>query len=315
MNDSLLIVKPGMDAVIYFCKKVYKRYIGHYSLSLDTVRRSRHEKKTTYLHMVMRSQCTASTVKRRIILLCCALCFAVMTSSCTTYQRVHPPSEIHQTTRREPVQKPYTINGKRYEPLSSHQGFEQEGIASSYGREFHGRTTSSGEPFDMNAMTAAHTTLPLGVYVRVQHRRSGKEVVVRINDRGPFVGDRIIDLSETAAERLGMLQEGLALVKITALGYGADGQTGSSGYRQPASYDAGTFSLQVAAFTIRDNAIRYAGELRKRFGTADVQEALVNGKTYYQVRLGRYSSLSSARMGREQYERTGFAGCFVVAVD
>jgi rare lipoprotein A len=256
---------------------------------------------------------SAEIVKRRSTLLCCALCIAALTSSCTTYQRAYPPSEQPQATRRQPVQKPYTINGKRYEPLSSHQGFEQEGIASSYGREFHGRYTSSGELFDMNAMTAAHTTLPLGVYVRVQHRRSGKEVVVRINDRGPFVGDRIIDLSETAAERLGMLQEGLAPVKITALGYG--GQTGSSGYRQPASYDAGTFSLQVAAFTIRDNAIRYAGELRKRFGTADVQEALVNGKTYYRVRLGRYSSLSSAQAGREQFGRSGFAGCFVVAVD
>jgi rare lipoprotein A len=304
-----------MDAVIYFCKKVYKRYIGHYSLSLETVRRSCHEKKTTYLHMVMRSPCIISTVKRRSTLFCCGLCIAAMTSSCTTRQRAYPPSELPLTTRRQPTQRPYTINGKRYEPLSSHQGFEQEGIASSYGRDFHGRTTSNGEQFDMNAMTAAHKTLPMGVYVRVQHRRSGKEVVVRINDRGPFVGDRIIDLSESAAERLGMLQEGVAPVRVTALGYRVDGQAGSSGYRQPASYDAGTFSLQVAAFTIRANAYRYSDELKNRFGTVDVQEALVNGKTYYRVRLGRYSSLGSAQIGREQYGRSGFAGCFVVAVD
>jgi rare lipoprotein A len=255
------------------------------------------------------------TVNCRSALLCCALCITAMTSSCTTYRKAYPPSEQPQNMRRQPTQRPYTINGKRYEPLSSHQGFEQEGIASSYGRDFHGRTTSSGEPFDMYAMTAAHTTLPLGVYVRVQHKRSGKEVVVRINDRGPFVGDRIIDLSESAAERLGMLQEGVAPVRVTALGYRADGQAGSSGYRQPASYDAGTFSLQVAAFTIRTNAIRYAGELKNRFGTVNVQEALVNGKTYYRVRLGRYSSLSSAQAGREQYGRSGFAGCFVIAVD
>jgi rare lipoprotein A len=256
-----------------------------------------------------------STVKRRSTLLCCALCIAAMTSSCTTYQRAYPPSEQPQTTRRQPTQKPYTVNGKRYEPLSSHQGFEQEGIASSYGRDFHGRTTSNGEQFDMNAMTAAHKTLPMGVYVRVQHKRNGKDVVVRINDRGPFVGDRIIDLSESAAERLGMLQEGVAPVKVTALGYKADGQSGSYGYRQPASYDTGTFSLQVAAFTIRDNAIRYAGELRKRFGTADVREAEVQGKIFYRVRLGRYSSLSSAQMSQEQFGRSGFAECFVVAVD
>lgn len=99
--------------------------------------------------------------------------------------------------------KPYTVNGKRYEPMASSIGFAQEGIASSYGRDFHGRKTSNGELFDMYAMTAAHKTLPLGVYVRVEHKKSGKEVVVRINDRGPFVGDRIIDLSEGAASRQG----------------------------------------------------------------------------------------------------------------
>ena len=253
--------------------------------------------------------------KHCFIQLCCTIIIAVITSSCTTYQRAYPPSEQQQSTRKQPTQKPYVVNGKMYEPLSSHQGFEQEGIASSYGRDFHGRTTSNGELFDMYAMTAAHKTLPLGVYVRVQHKRNGKEVVVRINDRGPFVGDRIIDLSESAAERLGMLQEGLAPVKVTALGYKADGQASSSGYRQPANYDAGTFSLQVAAFAIRDNAYRYAEELRKRFGTADVREARMHGKTFYRVRMGRYDSLRSAQANQEQYERNGFAGCFVVAAD
>lgn len=265
--------------------------------------------------MVTGSNLPVSTVKRRSTLLCCALCIAAMTSSCTTYKRAYTPSEQPQTTRRPPTQKPYIVNGKRYEPLSSHQGFEQDGVASSYGRDFHGRTTSNGEQFDMNAMTAAHKTLPMGVYVRVQHKRNDKEVVVRINDRGPFVEDRIIDLSEAAAERLGMLQEGVAPVKVTALGYKSDGQAGSPGYFQPASYDSGTFALQVAAFAIKDNAIRYAGELRKRFVTADVQEAQVQGKTFYRVRMGRYSSLRSAQLGQEQYGRSGFAGCFVVAVD
>jgi rare lipoprotein A len=265
--------------------------------------------------MISGSILPVSSIKRRITLLCCALCTAAMSSSCTTYQRAYPPSEQPQATRKPATQRPYSVNGKRYEPLSSHQGFEQEGIASSYGREFHGRTTSNGEQFDMYAMTAAHKTLPLGVYVRVQHKRNGKEVVVRINDRGPFVGDRIIDLSESAAERLVMLQDGLAPVKVTALGYRADGQASSSGYRQPASYDSGAFSLQVAAFANRDNAYRYADELRKKFGSADVQEAEVHRKKFYRVRLGRYSSLLKAQAGQEQYGRRGFPGCFVVAVD
>ena len=265
--------------------------------------------------MMISSNSSMIMFKHRTILLCCAICTTVLTSSCTKYQRAYSPAEQPQTSRQQPTQKPYTINGKRYEPLSSHQGFEQEGVASSYGQEFHGRTTSNGERFDKNAMTAAHKTLPMGVYVRVQHKRNGKDVVVRINDRGPFVGDRIIDLSEAAAARLGMLREGVAPVKITALGYKADGQVSSTGYRQPTNYDLGTFSIQVGAFTVRANANRYADELKKRFGTADVQEAQLQGKTYYRVRLGRYSSLRLAQAGQEQYGRSGFAGCFVVAVD
>jgi rare lipoprotein A len=207
------------------------------------------------------------------------------------------------------------VNGKRYEPLSSHEGFEQEGSASSYGQEFHGRKTSNGESFDMNAMTAAHKTLPMGVFVRVQNRRNGNEVVVRINDRGPFVRDRIIDLSEAAAVRLGMLRDGVVPVKVVALGYRADGHGGTDIYRPPASYDTGTFSLQVGAFTIKSNAYRYADELKRKYGTADVQEAIVGGDKFYRVRLGRYTSLRVAQAAQEQHERKGFKGCFVVAVD
>jgi len=266
-------------------------------------------------YMIIRTLYFAFTAKGLAVRACCTLVIVAVTSSCSTYQRANPPSEMPQTTNRQPTQKPYTINGIRYEPLSSHQGFEQEGIASSYGRDFHGRATSNGEQFDMNAMTAAHKTLPMGVYVRVQHKRSGKQVLVRINDRGPIVGYRIIDLSDAAAERLGILQEGIAPVKVTALGYLAEGQTGSSVYRQPVSYDTGTFSLQVASFSIRANSYRYADDVKKRFGAADVQEARVNGKTYYRVRLGRYKSLRSAQAGQAQYGSTGFAGCFVVAAD
>ena len=253
------------------------------------------------------------SVCRRLALLWIIVVTAAMSSSCTTYQRTYSPDGQQPPLRQPPTQRPYTIDGKRYEPLASHQGFEQEGLASSYGSDFHGRRTSNGETFDMNAMTAAHKTLPMGVSVRVQHKRSGKEVVVRINDRGPFVGGRIIDLSEYAAERLGMLQEGLAPVRLTALGYmNADG---SAGYRQPTDYDAGSFTLQMGAFTIRANADRYADELGRKYGASAVREAVLNGTTYYRVRLGRYSSLRAAQAGQEQYQRTGFSGCFVVAVD
>src|SRR5512133_9300 len=247
--------------------------------------------------------------------LCLLVCAAAVLSSCTTHHRTYPPLDSQPSARQKPTQKPYIVDGKRYEPLASHEGFIQEGIASSYGQEFHGRRTSNGESFDMNAMTAAHKTLPMGVYVRVHHQRTGSEVIVRINDRGPFVRDRIIDLSEAAAGRLGILREGLAPVRVTALGYRADGPGGAPGYRPPASYDSGTFSIQVGAFTIKANADRYADELKRKFGTADIQEAVVGGTRYYRVRVGRYTSLRIAQADQEQYERKGFKGCFVVATD
>jgi rare lipoprotein A len=212
-------------------------------------------------------------------------------------------------------QQPYTVNGIRYEPLASHIGFEQEGIASSYGSDFHGRTTSSGEIFDMNTMTAAHKTLPLGVYVRVRDKRTGREVVVRINDRGPFVRDRIIDLSEAAADKLGILREGLAPVKITALGYLGKDQSGKPAYRSPKSYDSGSFALQVGAFSRKANAVRFVEELRRNYGTADIQEALVSGTKYYRVRLGKYTSLKTAQTNQDRYQAGRFPKCFVVAVD
>jgi rare lipoprotein A len=240
---------------------------------------------------------------------------ATIISSCRSYQRANPLSEQPQNIPPKTTQKPYTVEGKRYEPLSSHEGFEQEGLASSYGQEFHGRRTSNGETFDMNAMTAAHKTLPMGVYVRVKLKRNGNEVVVRINDRGPFVRERIIDLSDAAAGRLGILKEGVAPVKITALGYRTEGVGGASSYRPLPSYDSGTFTIQVGAFSIKANAYRYEDELKRKFGSADVQEAVVDGAKYYRVRLGRYASLRMAQSAQEQFEHKGFNGCFIVAVD
>lgn len=255
------------------------------------------------------------TSRLRIVRLLSVALLAVLISACATRQRSYSQRDQNHSSRQKPGQKPYTVAGKRYEPLSSHEGFRQEGVASSYGRDFHGRKTSSGEAFDMNAMTAAHKTLPLGVYVKVRHKRTGREVIVRINDRGPFVGDRIIDLSEEAARRLDMMQEGVAAVTVTALGYKTDKTGGETEYRAPASYDNGSFALQVAALKSRANAYRYADELKGKYGTADVQEATVAGNTFYRVRLGNYSSLRGAQSAQESFERTGFSGSFIVAVD
>ncbi len=111
----------------------------------------------------------------------------------------------------------YKVAGKRYYPQKSVQGFSQTGRASWYGAQFHGKRTSSGEKFDMNALTAAHRTLPIPSYVRVTNLSNGRSVIVRVNDRGPFHGSRIMDLSKGAAQKLGFVAQGSANVKIEVI--------------------------------------------------------------------------------------------------
>jgi len=127
-----------------------------------------------------------------------------------------------QVPRVEPLSKygnprSYIVFGKTYHTLPSSQGFVQRGIASWYGKKFHGKRTSSGETYDMYAMTAAHTQLPLPTYVQVTNLNNGKKVVLRVNDRGPFHGNRVIDLSYTAATKLDIVREGTGIVEVRAL--------------------------------------------------------------------------------------------------
>ncbi len=110
--------------------------------------------------------------------------------------------------------KPYTIRGKTYYPLQSAHGFKEEGIASWYGRDFHGKPTASGERYDMYGMTAAHKVLPLGTQVRVTNKKNGRSIIVYVNDRGPFIDNRVIDLTHTGAKQLGMLGPGTAHVVV-----------------------------------------------------------------------------------------------------
>ena len=114
----------------------------------------------------------------------------------------------------------YEVFGKRYTVMPSSDGYSERGVASWYGRKFHGRLTSSRETYDMHEMTAAHKTLPLPTYVRVTNLRNNKSIVVRVNDRGPFVHNRIIDLSYAAARKLDMIRDGTSLVEVTAISFG-----------------------------------------------------------------------------------------------
>lgn len=212
------------------------------------------------------------------------------------------------------TQRPYEVNGERYQPIPSAAGFSEEGIASWYGRDFHGRKTSNGEIYDMHAMTAAHKVLPMNVHVRVTNLRNGRSTVVRINDRGPFIKGRVIDLSYKAATALDIVGPGTAPVKLEALGYRESGPVGDVAYyRQPPTYEVGPFMIQVGAFTVRENALRLATRLQSRYGKAVVVEGAVDGKTFYRVRVGVYPTLDAAANALLQFERSGFASSFVVA--
>ncbi|HXH64072.1 MAG TPA: septal ring lytic transglycosylase RlpA family protein, partial [Mariprofundaceae bacterium] len=112
---------------------------------------------------------------------------------------------------------PYSVNGRTYYPLASAYGYDATGVASWYGRDFHGKRTADGEWYDMHAMSAAHPTLPLPTLVRVTNLDNGRQVVVRVNDRGPFVRNRLIDLSYAAAEELGFANKGTTHVRVQAL--------------------------------------------------------------------------------------------------
>ncbi|MBK1691227.1 septal ring lytic transglycosylase RlpA family protein [Ectothiorhodospira mobilis] len=202
----------------------------------------------------------------------------------------------------------YEVFGRVYHTLDTARGYRQRGTASWYGTKFHGRRTSSGEPYDMYAMTAAHTTLPLPTYVRVTHLENGRSVVVRVNDRGPFVDDRIIDLSYAAAHRLGMLEEGTAPVLLEAIdpaprtpaaGEGESAPvTAEEGHNPPFGPGAGAASpveggdqdghlIQVGAFASRDNARRLQARLQARgLGPVSVTEHAASGQALYRVRIG-----------------------------
>ena len=134
----------------------------------------------------------------------------------------NPPADTGKVPDAEPriepfgrgTMRPYTVMGRSYTPITEDRPFRQRGIASWYGRKFHGKRTASGETYDMYGMTAAHPTLPIPSYVRVRHVASGREVIVRVNDRGPFHANRIIDLSYAAALKLGFVTRGSAEVEI-----------------------------------------------------------------------------------------------------
>ena len=211
--------------------------------------------------------------------------------------------------------KPYVALGRQYVPEPERAEFRQRGLASWYGRRFHGKPTASGEPYDMYGMTAAHPTMPIPSYARVTNVANGRSVVVRINDRGPFLHDRVIDLSYAAAHKLGYIGKGSALVEVERV-Y-ADSEDASAtvaavaappaakSAQEPKSDVANTgIYVQVGAFSARSNA----ESLRARI-TREITESLdraievVSHQGLFRVRLGPFASHGEASGLAEQLQR------------
>lgn len=217
-----------------------------------------------------------------------------------------PPVQIPPEPALKP--RPYQVFGQWYQPLPHARGYRETGVASWYGKDFHGKPTSSGEIYDMHAKTAAHKTLPLGTVVRVRNPANQRQIELRINDRGPFVAGRVIDLSYAAARHLDIIGPGTAPVEIEAIGTTV--ATGS--VNDPNVYYQGTFTIQVGAFTVAENARRLRQELARKYSNAHVVEFRDRKSTYYRVRVTRASNLEQALVYEQRLRQEGFAGAFVV---
>jgi len=234
-------------------------------------------------------------------------------------RRVQAPASIKRVppSGRVPgTQRPYRIDGKTYYPLPTSQGFEQNGIASWYGNPFHGRKTSNGETYNMHQMTAAHKTLPMNTRLLVKNLDNGKEVVVRVNDRGPFVRGRIIDLSNEAAARLGVIAKGTARVKITAMGEAVTFKQGKGSVQRflpHQDFRHGEFYVQIGSFTNKENAKRLKDKMVAWGRKTVIRTWRGPTKTFYRVQVRAGSELDHANRAERALNEAGYPGAFVVA--
>jgi rare lipoprotein A len=216
----------------------------------------------------------------------------------------------------------YEVFGQRYTVMDDSSGYKERGVASWYGKKFHGNLTAMHEPYDMYAMTAAHKTLPLPTYVRVRNLRNNKIVVVRVNDRGPFVNNRIIDLSYSAALKLDMVGTGTSLVEVAAINFDSPGsdhpvRQAKSPTRpsepKPEPTSSNRILVQVGAFGSRENAQRRLAALRSGgIGTSFILEDTASSPTLYRVRIGPIKSVVQYDILVEELENLGITDPYLV---
>jgi rare lipoprotein A len=219
--------------------------------------------------------------------------------------------------RTEPLHRyanrPYTVFGKSYAPIASREPYKERGMASWYGKKFHGQKTSSGEVYDMYAMSAAHKTLPIPSYARVTNVKNGKSVVVRINDRGPFHSDRVIDLSYAAAYKLGYIGAGSAMVEVESVEPGQAAAAPVQAAQAPAeelknpvevksSIEAKSMYIQVGAFSSRENAEDYRGRVARQLTWLTDGVQVLSIGNLWRLHVGPYASGDAARPIAERIE-------------
>lgn len=229
----------------------------------------------------------------------------------------------HFEPYRKLKSRAYTVLGKRYFPMDTGKGFEEYGDASWYGKKFHGHLTSIGETYDMYAMTAAHKTLPLPSFVRVTNQINNKQVIVRVNDRGPFHGKRIIDLSYAAAKKLDYLKTGTAPVKVEVIHFDQNnrvtvGKGPTLSYAEyigiaPSQPPTNTsIYIQVAALSDKQQVANLSKELTLKYRiSANTQRT--NG--VYRLRLGPLVNHKTVNTMLVQLRNDGFPEAFIVTAD
>ena len=188
----------------------------------------------------------------------------------------------------------YVVLGNTYTPQTERRAYREEGLASWYGRRFHGKKTASGEPYDMYGMTAAHPTLPLPSYARVTSLVNGRSVVVRINDRGPFHRNRLIDLSYAAAHKLGYIGQGSARVRVESI------DPATSGVQDEASVNG--LYLQIGAFGQPENAQKLLERIKRELELDGARIQVVLIRSLHRVQIGPYGNEDDAHAGRVQLQ-------------
>ena len=263
----------------------------------------------------------------RLFTLCIAVVFI---ASCAPTR--YPPHQQQQTPDglhlgeggKVKRGNPYQIDGQWYYPLATGASYDEVGVASWYGEKFHGLTTANGETYNMHAMTAAHTTLPMPSLVRVTNLENGKSIIVRVNDRGPFVKSRLIDLSFAAAKALGTIQHGTARVRVQTIKSADVSAEQVKSRPTPVSQPSVTMAesekpqvivaekpyVQVGAFSSKSNAMQVVSGLKKHDKYASAQ--VISAGHIYRVRLGPFEATKDAETMLNHVQSNGYNAAMVI---